>query len=69
MKYLRYAILSIGTLLSALVGLFAGMWADIQIINVFHFYLWVHAIIVISISAGFAFGGYKLTNKINIGRF
>jgi hypothetical protein len=64
MKYLRYAVLSVVTLLCALVGIFAGMWADIQIINIFHFYLWVHAIIVISISAAFAFGGYKLTRKV-----
>jgi uncharacterized protein YneF (UPF0154 family) len=64
MKYLRYAMLSLVTLLSALVGIFAGMWSDIKIINIFHFYLWVHAIIVISISAGFAFGGYKLTRKV-----
>ena len=69
MKYLRYAVLSVVTLLCALVGIFAGMWADIQIINIFHFYLWAHAIIVISISAGFAFGGYKLINKIIAGRF
>ena len=64
MKYLRYAMLSVVTLLSALVGAFAGMWADLQINKIFYFYLWVHAIIIILISAGFAFGGYKLTGKL-----
>jgi hypothetical protein len=64
MKYLRYLIVFIGTLLSALIGAFAGMWADLHIIKIFYFYLWVHAIIIILISAGFAFGGYKLTGKL-----
>jgi hypothetical protein len=64
MKYLRYLIIFTGTLLSALVGAFAGMWADLQIIKIFYFYLWVHAIIIILISAGFAFGGFKLTGKL-----
>ena len=64
MKNLRYLIIFTVTLLSALVGIFAGMWADLQIIKIFYFYLWVHAIIIILISAGFAFGGYKLTGKL-----
>jgi uncharacterized membrane protein YccC len=62
MKYLRYLLFLIGTLLSALVGLLAGTWATIQISGIFD--LWVYVIIVLLISAGFAFGGYKLTSKL-----
>jgi hypothetical protein len=51
-----------GTLLSALVGILAGMWATIQIPG--RFDLWIYGIIVLFISAGFAFGGYKLTRKV-----
>ena len=62
MKYLRYPILTMGTLLSTLVGILAGMWATIQIPS--RFDLWVYVIIVLLISAGFAFGGYRLTRKV-----
>jgi hypothetical protein len=62
MKYFRYLVLFIGTTLSALAGIFAGLWATIQIVGVF--YLWINVIIVFLISAGFAFGGYKLTRKV-----
>jgi len=62
MKYLRYPILSVGTLLSALVGILAGMWATIQIPG--RFDLWIYVIIVLFISTGFTFGGYKLTRKV-----
>jgi uncharacterized protein YneF (UPF0154 family) len=62
MKYLRYAILSLVTFLSALVGILAGMWATIQIPG--RFDLWIYVIIVLLISAGFAFGGYRLTRKV-----
>ena len=62
MKYLRYLLFLTGTLLSALVGLLAGTWATIQISGIFD--LWVYVIIVLLISAGFAFGGYKLTGKL-----
>ena len=51
-----------GTLLSALVGLLAGMLATIQISGIFD--LWVYVIIVLIISAVFAFGAYKLTSKL-----
>ena len=62
MKYLRYLIIFTGTLLSALVGLLAGMLATIQISGIFD--LWVYVIIVLIISAVFAFGAYKLTSKL-----
>ena len=62
MKYLRYLIIFAGTLLSALVGLLAGMLATIQISGIFD--LWVYVIIVLIISAVFAFGAYKLTSKL-----
>ena len=62
MKYLRYLLFLIGTLLSALVGLLAGTWATIQISGIFD--LWVYVIIVLLISAGFAFGAYKLISKL-----
>jgi hypothetical protein len=62
MKYLKYLIIFIGTLLSALVGLLAGMLATIQISGIFD--LWVYVIIVLIISAVFAFGAYKLTSKL-----
>ena len=64
MKYLRYLIIFTVTLLSALVGIFAGMWVTIQMIGIFYFYLWVYTVIALLISAGFAFGGYKLTSKL-----
>ena len=51
-----------GTVLSALVGLLAGMLATIQISGIFD--LWVYVIIVLIISAVFAFGAYKLTSKL-----
>ena len=51
-----------GTLFSALVGILAGMWATIQIPG--RFDLWIYVIIVLLISAGFAFGGYRLTRKV-----
>jgi hypothetical protein len=62
MKYFRYLILFIGTSLSALAGIFAGLWSTIQIVGVF--YLWITVIIGFLISAVFAFGGYKLTGKL-----
>ena len=64
MKYVRFLILFLSTALSALVGIFAGMWATIQMVNIFYFYLWVYIIIALLISAVFAFGGYKLTDKL-----
>ena len=64
MKNLRYLIIFTVTLLSALVGIFAGMWVTIQMIGIFYFYLWVYIVIALLISAGFAFGGYKLTGKL-----
>ena len=66
MKYLRYLILFVGTSLSALVGLFAGMWATIRISGIFD--LWVYVIIVLIISAGFAFGAYKFITKVVVSR-
>ena len=62
MKYLRYLIIFTGTLFSALVGLLAGMLATIQISGIFD--LWVYVIIVLIVSAVFAFGAYKLTSKL-----
>ena len=64
MKNLKYLIIFTVTLLSALVGIFAGMWVTIQMIGIFYFYLWVYMVIALLISAGFAFGGYKLTGKL-----
>ena len=64
MKYLKYLIIFTLTLLSALVGIFTGMWVTIQMIGIFYFYLWVYIVIALLISAGFAFGGYKLTGKL-----
>ena len=64
MKNLKYLIIFTVTLLSALVGIFAGMWVTIQMIGIFYFYLWVYIVIALLISAGFAFGGYKLTGKL-----
>ena len=64
MKYLRYLITFTLTLFSALVGIFTGMWVTIQMIGIFYFYLWVYIVIALLISAGFAFGGYKLTGKL-----
>ena len=66
MKYLRYLILFIGTSLSALAGLFAGLWATIQIVGVF--YLWITVIIGLLITAGFGFGGYKLIGRLILRR-
>ena len=64
MKYLRYLITFTLTLFSTLVGIFTGMWVTIQMIGIFYFYLWVYIVIALLISAGFAFGGYKLTGKL-----
>jgi len=68
MRYLRYLILFIGILIFAFIGFIAYLGL-MTVIKGFAYDYWIDGTTAILFIVGFSFIGYKLTNKINIGRF
>ena len=66
-KYFKYLVILIGILIFAFIGLVAYLGL-MTAIKGFTFNYWIDGGTALLFISGFSFIGYKLSNKINIGR-
>ena len=65
MKYLKYLLVLIATLVGAIIGL--GVALGLFYLIGFSFIIWIDGTISLFLITGFAFGAYKLTKRYTQG--